>query len=107
MTRPSLYRGLRSEAIRRCVYPLLLKRWRPSAPSYLRELRSYEFASLATIENVQWSRIQAIVLHAGRNVPHYRRLFSESGIQTEAIRSREDFARLPILTKATVQAAGG
>lgn len=105
MTRPNLFLGFRSEAIRRCAYPLLLKRWRPSAPRYLRELRSYEFASLATIENVQWSRIQAIVLHASRNVPYYRRLFSESGIQAEAIRSREDFARLPVLTKATVQAA--
>lgn len=105
MTRPNVFLGLRSEAIRRCVYPLLLRRWRPSAQRYLRELRSYEFAPLPTIENVQWSRIEAIVLHASRNVPYYRKLFSASGIQAETIRSREDFAGLPILTKATVQTA--
>jgi phenylacetate-CoA ligase len=96
---------LRSDIIRRCLYPLLLKRWRPSAHHYLRELRKYEFAPLATIDKVQWSKIQAIVLHSGRHVPHYRKLFREHGIQPEAIRSREDFARVPILTKATVQEA--
>ena len=102
---PNMLIALRSEIFRRCLNPLLLKRWRPTAPVYLRELRKYEFASAESIDAVQWTRLQAVILHAAQNVPYYRNLFREHGIQPEDIRSRQDFARVPFMSKATVQEA--
>jgi len=101
--RASLLGEVKSEFIRLVLYPVLLKRWRPSAQHHLRELRKYEFASLETIETIRWSRIHAILRHASQHVPYYRNLFRENGMRPEDICSLRDFARLPILTKSTVQ----
>jgi phenylacetate-CoA ligase len=92
-----------SELIRRTFYPLMLKRWHPTARHRLRELRKYEFASLESIEAVQWERLQTMLQHASQHVPYYRKLFREQGIRAEDIHSRQDFTRLPILSKATLQ----
>lgn len=102
---PNMLIALRSEIFRRCLYPLLLKRWRPTAQVYLRELRKYEFAEAESVETVQWTKLQALIRHAAQNVPYYRNLFREHGIQPEDVRSRQDFARVPILSKTTVQEA--
>ncbi len=97
--------AFRSEIFRRCLYPLLLKRWRPTARVYLGELRKYEFADAESIEVVQWTKLQALIRHAAQNVPYYRKLFQAHGIRPEDIRSRRDFNRVPVLNKATVQEA--
>ena len=102
---PNILIALRSEIIRRCLYPLLLKRWRPTAQVYLSKLRKYEFAEAGSVETAQWTKLRTLIRHAAQNVPYYRNLFREHGIQPEDIRSRQDFARVPILTKATVQEA--
>lgn len=96
---------MRSELIRRTAFRAMIRRWRPSGEKYLRELRTYEFASAATIEALQWQRLKSIVSHAATHVPYYREIFSRQGIRPEEIRSKEDFARLPILSKATVQSS--
>src|SRR5882762_5649931 len=76
---------LRSRFIRRVLYPTMQKRWHPLAYGYLEELRQFEFASVDTIERVQWTRLQALVRHAAQYVPYYRDLFRESGIQLDQI----------------------
>jgi phenylacetate-CoA ligase len=83
----------------------LLKRWRPNAPVYLRELRKYEFAAVETMDAAQWTKLRALLLHAAQNVPYYRNLFQAHRIEPKDIHSRQDFARVPILSKATVQEA--
>ena len=100
-----MLREIPSELIRRAVYPALIRRWRPSARRYLRELQHCEFAPLAVIEGVQLDRIKRVVSHASANVPYYREVFAQWGIQASDIASREDFAKLPILAKSTVQSA--
>ena len=96
-------RKLRSDAIRTVLYPVLQKRWHPHARRYLAEIQKYEFASLNAIREIQWSRLQSIIHHAAQNVPYYRNLFRDHGIRPDEIRSPRDFARIPVLTKATLQ----
>jgi len=105
LDRPNMLTELSSEAIRRTLYPLMLKRWRPTARLRLRELHGHEFVPLQTIEAVQWERLRAMVLHAAQHVPYYRKLFRNHRIRPEEICSRQDFARLPTLTKTTLQEA--
>jgi phenylacetate-CoA ligase len=104
--RPNIFVMLRSEMFRRCLYPVLLKRWRPTAQAHLRILRNYEFAPNESIHAFQLRRLRALVFHAAHHVPYYTKIFREHGIHSEDIRNFQDFARIPILSKATVQQAG-
>ena len=55
----------------------------------------------------QARRLRELVRHAYDNVPYYRRLFDEAGIEPRDIRGLADIERIPITTKATLQALGG
>jgi phenylacetate-CoA ligase len=96
-------RKLRSDVIRKVFYPALQKRWHPRAQLYLAEIQKYEFASLSAIREIQWGRLESMIRHAAQNVPYYRELFHDHGIRPNEIRSPQDFARIPVLTKATLQ----
>ena len=103
MFSPNLLTTVRSDFIRQFIYPFLVQRWRPLAKPYLRELRQYEFVSLEAVEKLQTERLRVIVEHAANHVPYYRTLFKQIGLRPEDIQSKKDFARVPILSKATVQ----
>jgi phenylacetate-CoA ligase len=59
------------------------------------------------IVTFQEQRLRAIVRHAYANVLYYRRLLDEAGVKPEEIRGIADLPRIPITTKATLQALGG
>lgn len=48
-------------------------------------------------------RLHRFVQHAATTVPYYRRWFRQHGVDPQAIRTLDDLAVLPILTKAEVQ----
>ena len=52
----------------------------------------------------QAKRLGAIVRHAYATVPFYRRLYDQERVDPTAIRSLDDLARLPVITKAQLQA---
>lgn len=52
----------------------------------------------------QWARVQRLLLHAEARVPYYREMLANLGIAARDIRTRSDFAQLPILTKDIVRA---
>ncbi len=65
----------------------------------LGRLHALERASLAELEAFQRGELAALLRHAARHVPWYRRLFAEAGLSPADIRGREDLARLPVLTR--------
>ena len=96
-------RSLASELLRRVVFPVYQRRQMPSAFRYLRELRRLEFASSEAIQKLQWERLTRLLRHAAVNVPYYRDCFGRQRIAVDEIRSTRDFARIPILSKTTLQ----
>ena len=44
----------------------------------------------------QEARLQSLIRHAYRQVPYYRRLLGDAGIDPERIRTLEDLRRVPI-----------
>src|SRR5437870_3893440 len=71
---------------------------------YRDEFEANQWRSPAEIAALQWEKLSALLRHACQTVPYYRSIFDEAGLQPEAISSPADFARLPILDKATVRA---
>lgn len=74
----------------------------------LRHLRDYErdqWRSPDELDALQWQRLRALVAHCWEHVPFYRRWWGEAGMAGIGdIRSREDYARLPVLNKPVIRA---
>src|SRR5487761_842979 len=58
-----------------------------------------ERASIDEIRALQLERLQWSVHHAYRNVAHYRRSFESRGVHPDELRTLEDLARFPFLSK--------
>jgi phenylacetate-CoA ligase len=56
------------------------------------------------IYELQWQEMRRLLKHAFRAVPYYQRKYAAAGIELEDIRTREDFAKLPALTREEVSA---
>jgi len=71
-------------------------------PGFLRLLRTTVGSPRRTREDLeafQSGALRRLVLHAYQNVPYYRRLFDEAGVDPRRIRSASDLTSLPITTK--------
>ena len=55
------------------------------------------------LEQLQLERLQAVVNRVYKNVTHYRKIFNETGIIAEDIRSLADLSRLPFTTRDDLQ----
>ncbi len=58
-----------------------------------------ETASKDALRKMQAKKLKAIVRHAWKHSPFYRRKFEEANLTPDKIRSREDISRLPFITK--------
>ncbi|HSI20934.1 MAG TPA: hypothetical protein VLA04_04545 [Verrucomicrobiae bacterium] len=92
--------------LRTVIFPLVTlttkrKFWR----SY-KKVRSTERLSAAQLEEMQWQKLQKLLVHSYEHVPYYRSLFEKAGITPADITSPKDLAKLPVTTKADLRAAG-
>jgi len=72
----------------------------------LRELRRLEESQWwpwERLQALQQERLQALVRHAAATVPFYTQRFAEAGIDPSEVRTMDDLAALPLLTKADVR----
>ena len=69
----------------------------------LREIQRAPFESPADVRLNQLRRLSALLTHAEQRVPYYRELFRSLGVTSRDIRTLDDFARLPILTKDIIR----
>src|SRR5690349_16298450 len=69
----------------------------------LREIEDAPHASRERALAHQLELLSRLLSHAERTVPYYRELFASLGITSRDVRSLDDFARLPVLTKDIVR----
>lgn len=86
---------------RNVVYPLyesaLMRR---STLRYLAEYEQNQWLPAERIQALQWRKLQALIAHCWERVPFYRDHWGRAGMSDPAeIRSLQDYARLPVLTK--------
>jgi phenylacetate-CoA ligase len=63
---------------------------------------SKQWRSPKSIEKHQDRLLQKLVKHAYANVAYYRKLFDDTGIAPEDIRTTRDLIRIPILNKDAI-----
>ena len=91
-------------AFRRVLYPAYesgLRRRRTLA--YLADYQRAQWLAPEQIATLQWQRLKRLLEHCQREVPYYRRRWRELGIVAADIRNLDDYARLPLLTKADIR----
>jgi phenylacetate-CoA ligase len=97
--------GLYETAFRRVLFPAYetgLRRRRTLA--YLDAYRRDQWLPPEQLAALQWERLQRLLEHCYREVPYYRRRWRELGITPKDICNLDDYAALPVLTKADVRA---
>lgn len=95
----SLFESLRR--LRHTIVPLPVKYGRRFRKVY-RFLQEHQTANREELETSQWLRIKAVLEYAYQHVPFYRQQFTSLGITPGDIKSREDFRKIPCLTRADV-----
>ena len=97
--------SLYEAAFRRVLFPAYetgLRRRRTLA--YLDDYRRDQWLDPEQIAALQWQRLQRLLEHCYREVPYYRKRWRELDIAPQDIRNLDDYAKLPILTKADIRA---
>lgn len=69
-----------------------------------RTLERTQWLEPAELEQRQFAQLRTLLAHCAAQVPYYRQLFAAAGISPAAVRTPEDFRRLPILTRPVYQA---
>ena len=75
-----------------------------TAWSVLEEIRKAGALSPDELEARQWQSLSALISFAYANVKLYRDLWSGSGIHPKDIKDRNDFGKLPVLSRAEIEA---
>jgi phenylacetate-CoA ligase len=91
-------------AFRRVLFPVYetgLRRRRTLA--YLDDYQRDQWLDPEQIAALQWQRLQRLLEHCHREVPYYRRRWRELDIAPQDIRNLDDYAKLPLLTKADIR----
>jgi phenylacetate-CoA ligase len=93
------------QLFRRVLFPAYesgMRRRRTLA--YLAAYERDQWLAPEQVRALQWQRLQRLLEHCGQHVPYYRRRWRELGITAADIRNLDDYARLPVLTKAEIRA---
>ena len=69
----------------------------------LAQIEGAPFVPPERVREMQFHRLYALLNHAELRVPYYREMFRGLGISSQDIRSLQDFARLPVLTKDIIR----
>jgi phenylacetate-CoA ligase len=80
------------------IFPLI-PRWAAGLEALV-QAHNWTREELAAFQS---RRLRALVRHAARNVPYYRRLFQQAGLRPEDIRSPGDLHRIPVTSRQDLQ----
>jgi phenylacetate-CoA ligase len=71
-------------------------------PKYRSMLEQSQWWSPDQIQQFQWRELQRLLKHTVETVPYYKKKYEAAGIDIRDIRTMEDFAKLPPLTRDEV-----
>jgi len=69
----------------------------------VRELETLQWLPPQKVRELQWRKLKALLAHAYDHVPYYRQIFDEQEIKPADIRTPDDYLRIPVLTKESIQ----
>lgn len=68
-----------------------------------RFLEKSQWFSIEALHAYQWKIVKRLLDHSYQNVPYYRKLFNDIGMEPGDIKTPKDFALIPVLTKRALR----
>src|SRR5262249_23711189 len=93
-------------AIRHAIFPAWVVKNRSARLRYLHNLQRSQFWTPQRLRETQWSAFQRLLSHAVATTPFYREKFRRAGLSVQDLRSPEDLASVPTVTKEEIQESG-
>lgn len=95
--------SLYEHAFRRVLYPAYEAARGRHTLRYLDEYEANQWRSPEQLAGIQFARLKALVAHCWSEVPFYRARWESAGFEPGDLKSMQDYARLPVLTKADIR----
>ncbi|MEC4685151.1 MAG: hypothetical protein VST71_05400 [Nitrospirota bacterium] len=89
--------------VRKCLFPLYLKKNRSRLQEYLDYYEKTQYFSSGSIEELQWKGLQKIIKHAYSHTRFYHQRFKDLGLDPDEVNTYRDFIQIPVLTKSDIQ----
>ncbi len=89
--------------VNRVIFPLQERLKGKPTLARLRELEQTQWLAPETLRELQFRRLRRHLEFAYQEVPYYKRLLDEHGLQPRRITSFEEFAKIPFLTKEIIR----
>lgn len=96
--------NLYETTLRRVIWPAYeggLRR--RDTPAYMRRYERDQWLAPEEVASLQFQRLKRLLDWCYREVPYYKRRWDALGIVPQDIRDMDDYARLPVLTKADIR----
>lgn len=75
----------------------------PTFRYWLGFLKESEKWDRDTLDAYQVEQLKVLLIHSGKNIPYYKRIFKEYGFDPERLQSLDDISMLPYLDKAILK----
>ncbi len=98
--------GAYTRLVASCLFPLHERLKRHDSVRVRASLERSQWLTPQALQALQLQRLQALLTEAGESVPYYRDLFARIGFQPAGLRSLQDLAAIPFLTKPLVREHG-
>ena len=95
--------GWYEPVFRHALFPAYETVRRRHTLTYLDQYQRDQWLAPEQIATLQWERLKRLLEHCHREVPFYQRRWAELGVVPADIRNLDDYARLPLLTKADIR----
>ena len=88
---------------RHIFYPLWDLKDRSHRLREWKELEEQQWWPRDRLRQLQWERLQELLVYAGTHSPYYRDFFAGIGVHPEEIQSEADLLRVPVTTKRDIR----
>jgi phenylacetate-coenzyme A ligase PaaK-like adenylate-forming protein len=89
--------------IRRALFPAWVTKNRSRRLRYLKALERSQYLPADAMRELQWTHFKAMLAHAYRECPFYRRKYRAAGIHPDDITAPSQISALPTLSKEEIQ----
>ena len=94
---------MHQKLVKHLIFPLHEKIVGRKTFEYLKELEKLQWSSPSELDELQFEKLKALLIHAEKNIPFYAKRFIDAGFNPAKMQSLEDFKALPLLTKDEIR----
>jgi len=89
--------------VKHLIYPIHERIMGRKTFSYLQDLEQTQWMDRSLLEEMRFQKLKTLLIHAQREIPFYSRRFEEAGFDPQTMRSTDEIAKLPLLTKSEIR----